>query len=152
MPSPRALLGVAPALVVVAGSYVMSRACLHESARPTNDGDLASVQGEIVALPTTEDRDRLHRVALKQEAVEELLDGQLTLADAVERFEMVSTSAEARANLRTAGRADPDVDPAITEVLAFARVRAAKDPRYAATLARLEAEVHSPAGPARVSD
>jgi hypothetical protein len=146
-------LGVAPALVVVVGSFVMSRACLRETGRPTGDGDKASANGEIVALPSTEDEDRLHRVALKQEAVEELLDGQLRLAEAVDRFEMLSTSAEARANLRTAGRADPEADPAVSQVLAFARVRAATDPRrYAAMLARVEAEAHSPVGPVRVAN
>lgn len=153
IPSPRALLGVAPALIVVAGSFVMSRACLRESGRPVADGDPAADHGEIIALPSTADEDRLHRVALKQEAVEELLDGQLTLAEAAERFEMLSRSAEARANLRTAGRTDPGADPAVSQVLAFVRVRAATDPRrYAAALARVEADAHSPAASGRVSD
>jgi hypothetical protein len=152
MPSPRALLGVAPALVVVAGSFVLSRACLRESSRP-GAADPISERSEIVARPSAEDEDRLHRVALKQEAVEDLLNGELTLAETVERFEMLSTSAEAQANLRSSGLVDPDVEPVVSQVLAFARIRAAQDrPRFGAALARLEAQAHSPASPTRAAN
>jgi hypothetical protein len=152
MPSPRALLGVAPALVVVAGSFVLSRACLRESKSP-GAADPTSERSEIIARPSAEDEERLHRVALKQEAVEDLLNGELTLAETAERFEMLSTSAEAQANLRTSGRVDPDVDPAMSQVLAFARIRAAQDlPRFGTVLARLEAEARSPAGPTRAAN
>lgn len=148
IPSPRALLGVAPALVVVAGSFVLSRACLHEANNP-GAAQAIHVRSEIVERPSAEDEERLHRVALKQEAVEDLLNGELTLAETVERFELLSTSAEAQANLRSAGHGEP----AVNQVLAFARVRAAQDvPRFGATLARLEAEAHSPAGPTRAAN
>jgi hypothetical protein len=152
MPSPRALLGVAPAFVVVAGSFVLSRACLREAGNSGN-AESIPVRSEIVARPSAEDEERLHRVALKQEAVEDLLTGQLTLAETVERFEMLSTSAEAQANLQTSGHRDPDGDPAVSQVLAFARVRTAQDPhRFGAALARLEAQARSPAGPMRAAN
>ena len=152
MPSPRALLGVAPALVVVAGSFVLSRACLRESSGPGAASQIAE-RSEIIARPSAEDEDRLHRVALKQEAVEDLLNGELTLAETLERFEMLSTSAEAQANLRSSGLVDPDVDPVVSQVLAFVRIRAAQDhARFGVVLARLEAQAHSPAGPTRAAD
>jgi len=152
MPSPRALLGVAPAIVVLVGSFMMSRACLREnSTREAVESDAS--RSEVVVSPTAEDDERLHRVALKQEAVDDLLGGQLTLDEAVERFEMLSESPEARANLRTARRAGLDDDPAVNQVLLFARVRAAQDPkRFAAALARLEAEAHSPVTSGRAAN
>lgn len=151
MPSPRALLGAAPAVIVVAGSYAMSRACLHDNAaREAAEQNMCVC--EVIARPTAGDEERLHRVALKQEAIEDLLNGEITLAETVERFEMLSETPEAKANLRVAGRVDPRRSPAVNQVLAFARIRAAQEPRrFRAVLNWIEAEARSPAGPSRVS-
>jgi hypothetical protein len=139
--SPRALIGVAPALVVVAGSFVLSRACLHRS-DPERDADAAFLHasGETVLAPSPEDEDRLHRVAVKQETVEDLLNGQMTFADALNRFETLTASAEDPA--QAPGETEPE--RAINQLLSFLRVRANRDhDRYGPRLAELESEARS---------
>ena len=122
--SPRALLGAAPALLVVAGSFLLSRACQRDAERPASEA--GSFRAETVLLPSPKDEERLHRVALKQEAVDDLLDGRITLEEAASRFETVS---------------DLTLDLAVHQVLVFARVGANHNrDRYGEALARLEAE------------
>lgn len=142
MPSPRALVGVAPALLVLVGSLALSR----EYRREAESSDKARSNSETMIWPSAEDEERLHRTALKQEAIEDLLNGRLTLAEAVERFEMLSASPEAQTNMRLSVRGSTDEERALKQVLAFARIRAAQEPkRFDAALARLEAEANLPA-------
>lgn len=140
VPPARALLGVAPALIVLAGSFAMSRDCVREPGVCEGDGSEGdSNLSEVVVWPSAEDQDRLRRVALKQESVEDLLTGQITLADAVERFETLFESSEGRTNLRTPVAGDSDGERALNQVLAFARVRAGQDPdHFGPALARVE--------------
>ena len=139
MPSPRALLGVAPALIVVAGSFALSR---HHDREAAPDEQFAQKRlTETVSFPSADDQARLHRVALKQESAEDLLDGRLTLAEAVERFETYSSAPESLANLRESMAGQSDRERAVNQVLSFVRVRAAQEPaRFAAALARVEDE------------
>jgi len=100
---------------------------------------------EVIVANTPADEDRMHRVALKHEAVVDLLDGRLTLNEAVARFRAVTTgSAEALANLRESGAATTDEERVVDQVLAFARVQASRKPlRYGPVMARLESEAKS---------
>ena len=140
LPSPRALLGVAPALLVVAGSFALSQ---HHGRDPAVAQTAAQLNhGETIEYPTARDEDRMHRVALKQETVEDLMDGRLTLAEAVERFETWSSAPDSLANLRASLRGRSDRERAANQVLSFVRVRASQEPaRFQAALARVEADV-----------
>ena len=81
-------------------------------------------------LPSADDEDRIHRVALKHEAVMDLLDGRLTLDEVVARFCVVTAdSPEALANLRECGDGTTDEQRFIHQVVAFARVQAGRDPQ-----------------------
>jgi hypothetical protein len=84
--SPRALIGVAPAVVVLVGSFWMSR----NSARPEPREDGSGSHSEVMTRLTPEDEDRLHRVALKEETIDDLIDRRVSLAEAVDRFEMLA--------------------------------------------------------------
>ena len=140
MPPPRALVGVAPALVVVAGSFLLGRVCLKQRDELRDkDVDVVAVRGETMLWPTKDDEDRLHRVALKQETAEDLLIGRLTLAEAIERYETLAAGADG-----PQGPGDTDAERAINQVLSFARIRAAQAPqRYAARKAELESEART---------
>lgn len=139
MPSPRALLGVAPALIVVAGGLALARH--HDREAASNERAAGQRLSHTVSYPTADDEARLHRVALRQETAEDLLDGRLTLADAVERFETYSSGAEALANLRESMAGQSDRERVVNQVLSFVRVRAFQEPdRFAAALARVEGE------------
>jgi hypothetical protein len=142
MPSPRALLGVAPALIVVAGSLALARH--HERESPSDEALARQPLSERVSFPTADDEARLHRVALKQETADDLLDGRLTLAEAVERFETYSSAPEALANLRGSLGGRTDRERSVNQVLAFVRVRAAQEPaRYRPALERIEADARA---------
>ena len=142
LPSPRALLGVAPALVVVAGSFVLARHHNREAALAETAESQNCV--ETVCFVSPRDEDRLHRVALKLETAEDLMDGRLSLDEAVERFETVSAAPESLANLRAALRGRSDRERAVNQVLAFARTRASQEPaRFATALARVEADARA---------
>lgn len=142
MPSPRALLGVAPALLVVAGSIALSR---HHDHDAVQDEMLAyQIHGETVEHPSVRDEDRMHRVALKQETVDDLMDGRLTLAEAVERFEAWSSGPEFLANLRLALGGRSDRERSVNQVLSFVRARTSQEPaQFDAALARVEAEARA---------
>lgn len=136
-PAARALLGVAPALIVIAGSFALSRNCVPgpEGCKGVGPGSRSAIV-EVTVWPTAEDGDRLHRVALKQETVEDLLTGLINLSDAVERFETFSELGPGR----TGAMADEsDGAWALKQVLSFSRVRAAQDPgQFGPALARVE--------------
>jgi hypothetical protein len=123
----------------------LSRECVREAASCDSVGfDRFPSHSEVVAWPSPADEERLHRVALKLETIDDLLDGLLSLDQAVERFETLSVSAETQANLRASVGGDSDGERAVNQVLIFARVRAAQEPqRFAAAIARLESEAKS---------
>jgi hypothetical protein len=135
-------LCAAPTIVGLAGS-----AWLASHARLDRDRVAAAARddSEVVVETTLADDDRMHRVALKHEAVLDLLDDRLTFDEAVARFRDVTVgSPEALVNLRESGAGSTDADRIVHQVLAFARVQAARDPlRYGFALARLESEVKS---------
>ncbi len=138
--SPRAGMFAVPALVVFVGSYLM--------ARPTPDGPTASDRPPddhrvSVERPTAEHEESLHRVARKQETAADLLDGRLTLAEAVARFREVSTSTPAAIdNLRQNSAGPTDEARLVHQVLSFVRSQVAhrQDADSQAALLRLEAE------------
>jgi hypothetical protein len=143
--SPRALLGAAPAVIVLAGSFLLSRTCLSEADRAEGPS-AASVgsRGETVQPATAADEDRLHRVAIKDETVDDLLCGRLTFEEAIARFELLAASAEAgdAPSARVGG--NTATQRAVYQVLSFARVRANhRDEQYAGPLARVEAEAEA---------
>jgi hypothetical protein len=138
----RAALCAAPTILVLAGSaWMASHACqVRDRAAAAKEFDC-----EIIIENTPADDDRMHRVALKHEAILDLLDGRLTFDEAVARFRDVTAgSAEARANLRESGAGTTDEERVIEQVLAFARVQAARKPlRYGPAMVRLESQAKS---------
>ena len=141
MPSPRALLGVAPAVVVVVGSFALAR---HHDRPDNTDAEFAHNYGEMIEFPSVQDEDRLHRVALKQETVEDLLDGRLALAQAIDRFEAWMSVRESGENVRTLVSGRSDRERAINQMMSFVRIRASQEPaRFNVVLARIEAEAAS---------
>jgi hypothetical protein len=145
--SPRALIGVAPALVVLVGSFALSRQYMREVKRAESEV-VVRYGGEVLVPLSAEDQERLHRVALKLETVDDLMDRRITLAEAVEWFEALDATPEALSNIRASLSGNTDAERTLNQVLSFARVRASQQPkRYNAGLARLEAEARSPAAP-----
>ena len=147
--SPRAGLCAAPALIVFLGTCLTVNLVEREPAAGPAPERVAS--GELLpplSALSAEEEDRVHRIALKQEIAVDLLDGRITLADAVARFgELAASDPEALEHLRQAGAGETDDQRAVYQVLAFARGQAARHRgRYAGTLARLEAEAASLAG------
>jgi hypothetical protein len=142
--SPRALLGAAPALIVLSGSFLLSRECLSEANRPERqDRSVVGSRPETVLAATAEDEDRLHRVAIKDETVDDLFCDRLTLEDAVARFEMLTAAAEAGGG-SSGGPSGTPTERAVYQVLCFARVQARHKPeRFAAPLARLESDAEA---------
>jgi hypothetical protein len=148
--SPRALIGVAPALVVLVGSFALSRQYVRDVKRAEADV-VVRYGGDVVVGQTAEDQERLHRVALKLEAVDDLMDRRITLTEAVERFEALDAAPEALSNMRASLAGNTDTERALNQVLSFARVRASQNPKhFNAALARLEAEARSTAAPTGV--
>jgi hypothetical protein len=139
--SPRALLGAAPAVIVLAGSFVLSRQCQPDSGRADAHGAVASRACAETVLPVTpEDEDRLHRVAIKEETVDDLLDGRLSVEDAVDRFEMLVGSAGPGNRFQ----GSTTTERAVYQVISYARVRCEQEhSRYAAAMARVEAEAEA---------
>jgi hypothetical protein len=138
----RALAGVTPALVVVGGSFWLGRMCLQESARM--ETVVSKVESETMLRPTPEDEDRLHRVALKQETAEDLLDGRLTFAQAIDRYVTLLNSSD-----DPQGPGETETDRAANQLLSFARVRATRDPqRFAERMAQLQSDAARLAGAA----
>lgn len=143
MPLPwRAALCAAPTILVLAGSAYLGDRSRGERARPPADD---RTPGEIMIATTADDEDRIHRVALKYEATVDLLEGRMTFDEAVARFwEVTSGSPESLTFLHEATDGTTDEERIIHQVVAFARVQAAKDPqRYRAIFERLEREAAS---------
>jgi hypothetical protein len=138
----RAALCAAPTILVLAGSAWLAHRA-QTGSRP--QGEMDPTGGTTVVWPSEADYDRLHRVALKQETVLDLLDGRLTFEAAAERFlELTIASPETLANLRQTSFGDTDEERAVHQLLVFARVQAARDrARYGDALARLELEAQS---------
>jgi hypothetical protein len=142
----RAAICAAPTVLVLAGSaWLAQRSNTElESAREADP-----TGGVTVVWPSAEDNERLHRVAVKQETVVDLLDGRLSFDAAAERFwELTSSSPEALAQLRDKKLGDSDEERVRNQLLVFARVQAARDRgRYAAALARVEDEARTSVAP-----
>jgi hypothetical protein len=142
----RAALCAAPTILALGGSvYLGYHARGHE---PPPGGRWTGHQ--VVIGVSAADEERMHRVALKHEAVMDLLDGRIAFADAVERFRDASTgSPEGLANLREAGFGETDDERLVQQLLSFARVQADRDlRRYGPALARLEQEARTHSSPA----
>ena len=73
--------------------------------------------GEVMVGQSAEDQERLHRVALKLEAVDDLMDRRITLAEAVERFEALDAAPEALSNMRASLAGNTDTERALNQVL-----------------------------------
>jgi hypothetical protein len=135
MSAPRAALFAAPALIVLAGSYLIAQ---HAQSRGDGYENGAPVRGqETVVWVSEEDEERMHRIALKQEAATDLLEGRLTLDETVQRFIDVSAGTE--------NPFDNDVvDPRerfLMQVIAHIRTIAYHWPgRYDSAVARIVAE------------
>ncbi|HJZ89231.1 MAG TPA: hypothetical protein VKE40_00060 [Gemmataceae bacterium] len=142
MPFPlRAALGAAPALIVVAGSAWVAHIADRTSDRPPG----SDTYEETVLWPSPDDEARMHRLAVKQEAVSDLMDGLLTLEEVVERFEDVTeSSAESVNNMRRTVEGGTDRDRILNQVVLFARVYASNNPRrYQEARRRIEQEARS---------
>jgi hypothetical protein len=101
--------------------------------------DTASPEMETMLWLSPGDEERMHRVALKQETVLDMLDGRLTVAEAADRFLEVSSShPESLEHLRLSP-GENDEEKALSQLVTFARVQASRRPqRYEAALARVE--------------
>jgi hypothetical protein len=147
MPLPwRAAVCAAPTMLALAGSaYLAHHARSREPGAPA-----PGEESRVMVAVSPADEDRMHRVALKHEAVMDLLDGRMTFDEAVERFRDVSAgSPEALANLREGGFGTTDEEALVQQLVSFARVQAAHDARrYGPALAQLEEEARSRTSPA----
>jgi hypothetical protein len=135
---PRAVIGAAPALfLLVAGALLIQKY------RP--DQKSTAEDTESAVRPTADDEETLHRTALKQETAIDLLDGRLTMAEAVERFhECSATSSRSLDSLRDQYVGANENEKIVHQVLSFARIHALRNPdRYGHTFARLEAEARA---------
>jgi hypothetical protein len=149
MPMPwRAALCAAPTILVLAGSAWLAEHSRGERARRAAE---ECARGEVVIPTSAVDEDRMHRVALKHEAVLDLLDGRMTFDQVAARFwDVTAGSAEGMTNLRESPEGSTDEQRIVHQIVAFARVQAARNPRrYGAALARLESEAEFRAGPLR---
>jgi hypothetical protein len=81
----------------------------------------------------------------------DLLDGRMTFDQVAARFwDVTAGSAEGMTNLRESPEGSTDEQRIVHQIVAFARVQAARNPRrYGAALARLESEAEFRAGPLR---
>jgi hypothetical protein len=137
----RAALCAAPTIIVLAGSAWIAQVADGKPERAS-----ASVPDqETVNWPSREDEDRIHRLAIKQEAAADLLNGLLTLEETIARFrDVIDSSPECLNNLRLTVPGDTDEERIVNQIVLFARVHAGTDPhRYAAARARLEQQAKS---------
>ena len=95
--------------------------------------------------PDAETEERVHKVAFRQETIADLMDGQLTLEAAVERFWDLSTGSEkSLVSLRNTIPGETDEQRVIAQVVLFAKVHASKAPsRYESRMDQLETEAAS---------
>jgi hypothetical protein len=147
MSVPRAALFAAPALIVFVGSYLIANHAERRSASGLGE-PISHHQQETIVCVSAEDEERLHRIALKQETAIDLLNGRLTLDEAVMRFVEISSSGGDEAAL-------PQMDSIgltererfIHQVIAHARSHVNHGRgRYDAALARLEMEANAIVG------
>jgi hypothetical protein len=138
---PRAVIGAAPALfLLVAGALLIQK--YRPDQKPSAGEPVTAIR------PTVDDEETQHLTALKQETILDLLDGRLTLVEAVERFhECSATSSRSLDFLRDRFAGASEEEKVINQVMAFARNYALRNPgRYSHTFARLEAEAYALAG------
>lgn len=140
----RACLGTAPALVVVAGSFLLSRVYFNEVERDRQRRlSPDNLAGETIVGVSAENADRMHRVALKEETVTDLLEGRLSLAAAVQRFEQMARLDENGdiAGARFGGSGTRQI---LYQIQSFARSQAACFPeRLGPQFAQLREEIAS---------
>jgi uncharacterized protein YlaI len=133
--SPRVLIGAAPALVVVAGSFLLSRVYVHDQERTAKS---AAITNEPVSQPTAADEECQHRLAIKLECTDDLLSGRITFEEAVARFESLIGVQEEEFDPTSSGSKH---QRAIAQALSFARNQARYEAeRFQAMLSRIEAE------------
>ena len=139
----RAALCAAPTIIALSGSAWLAYHASGQRPAATEFED-----GETVVMMSPADEERMHRVALKHEAVMDLLDGRITFDDTLTRFwEVNAGSAESLANLREVGLGATDEERIIQQIVTFARVEAARYPgRYEVALAAVEHEAQSRTG------
>lgn len=113
----RTLFFSVPALIVLIGGYFVSPEgrTLDETLEPGSSSMLSN------EWPSNKDEDLVRCVAIKHETILDLLEGRLTFEEAIDRFRLNSTTNPAGAN-----EADARF---IQQVISFARVHAARDPR-----------------------
>ena len=131
---PRALFFSVPALIVLVGGYYVAPKVspIEEDVQP------GSSYSALIDWPSEKDEDLMRRVAIKQETTLDLLDGRLTLREAVDRFRLLSTP--------TASGSFESLDDSrfVAQVISFARSHAARDPgRFHATLLQIESATRS---------
>jgi len=138
----RALLTCAIPVLVLAGSFLASHRGQEVVARSAHPGTSSGI--ETVKPLTTEDEERMHRVALKEETALDLLDGRMTVEEAAAQFlEVSSSDPESLENMRLAP-GDSDQEKALSQLILYARVQAGRKPqRYADALARVEQSAKS---------
>lgn len=130
-------------IVFAAASYVTRTAIDGQAKQRQAETDETQLSTTIPA--SQESEDRIHRVALKQEAISDMLDGRLTLAETASRFWDVSVDDEsAMNNLRHTMPGRTDDELIVHQVLTYARVQTNSNPkRFAARLAHIEIEARS---------
>jgi hypothetical protein len=133
--SPRALLGVAPAAIVLVGSFWMSRS----SARNELPDDGGGARSELMTGLSLDDQDRLHRVALKEETIDDLVERRVSLAEAVDRFELLAGPVSF---LSVPG--ETRTERAVRQIISYVQKKFAKNPdEIAARLAEIESEARA---------
>jgi hypothetical protein len=116
----RILFAWSPAAIVLLGILLLSGN--GEPGAPDAASELP-VEEEMQSVSAA-DQDRVHRIALKQETVIDLLDRRLTVHEAVQRFlEISSSDPESLDHLRKAV-GDTDEEKALHQLIAFARTHA----------------------------
>jgi len=137
----RAALCAAPTIIVLAGSAWIAQVADGKPERPS----ISMPDQETVNWPSPEDEERIHRLAIKQEAVADLMNGVLTLEETIARFrDVIDSSPECLHNLRQTVPGDTDDERIVNQIVLFARVHATTNPRlYGSTMARLNQEARS---------
>ena len=99
---------------------------------------------EMSYWPGPDTEEKVNRVAIRQETIADLMNEELSLEGAVERFWDMSTGTEeSLVSLRNTIPGSTDEEKVVNQVLMFAKVHAQKEPRYAPRLAQLKAEAQS---------
>jgi hypothetical protein len=134
---PRAALCAAFTFASLAGAGLVARSAA--APRP------APPAVENTFWPDAETEERVHKVAFRQETIADLMNGELSLEAAVERFWDLSTGSEkSLVSLRNTIPGETDEERVIKQVLMFAKVHMSKSPgRYEDRLTQLETEAAS---------